>query len=101
MLRKLLRLPLLPVFFLVRLALGTAAFIISIASAVVGLCASVLAILAVIELSFGYWQNSVALLALSLLVSPMGLPALANWTLEKVANACAFLEELATAKYEY
>lgn len=98
MLRKLLRLPLMPVFFLVRLALGTVAFIISIASAVVGLCTSVFVILAVIELYFGYWQNGVALLVLSLLVSPMGLPALANWVLEIVANACAFLEELVTAK---
>ena len=96
--RKLLRLPLMPVFFLVRLSLGTAVFIISIASAVVGLCSSAFVILAVIELCFGYWQNGVALLVFSLLVSPMGLPALVNWTLEKVADACAFLEELATAK---
>lgn len=54
MLRKLLRLPLLPVFFLVRFSLGTAAFIISIASAVIGLCTSAFVILAVIELCFGY-----------------------------------------------
>ncbi len=98
MLRKLLRLPLMPVFFLVRFSLGTAAFIISIASAVVGLFTSVFVILAVIELCFGYWQNGVALLVLSLLISPMGLPALANWLLDMVANGCAFLEELVIAK---
>ncbi|MEG2253348.1 MAG: CD1845 family protein [Clostridia bacterium] len=94
MLKKMLRIPLLPVFFLIRLLLGIAAFIVSVSSAVIGLGTSVFVLLAMIEFLIGYWQNGLALLATSLLVSPIGLPALANWIIDRLASACAFIEGL-------
>ena len=94
MVKRLLRITLLPAFFLVRLLLGTAAFIVSISSAVIGLGTSLFALLAIIEFFIGYWQNGIALLVLSLLVSPIGLPAIANWVLDKLSGAFAFIEGL-------
>ena len=94
MLKGLLRITLFPVFFLVRLLLGTLAFIVTLSSAVIGLATSVFVLLAMIEFFIGYWQNGIALLVLSLLVSPIGLPAIANWILNRLGGAVAFLEGL-------
>lgn len=94
MLKKLLCIPMLPIFFLARLLLGIAAFIVSISSAVIGLGTSFFVLLAMVEFFIGYWQNGIALLALSLLVSPIGIPAMANWLLNRLGNAVAFLEGL-------
>ena len=94
MLKKLLCIPMLPLLFIVRLLLGTMAFIVTVSSAVIGLGTSLFVILAMIEFLIGYWQNGIALLVLSLLVSPIGLPAIANWILNRLGSAVAFIEGL-------
>ena len=92
MLKAIVRITVLPVLFLVRLALSTTAFVVTIASAIVGLSTSVFTLLGVIECCIGYWQNGIAFFALALLASPIGLPAIAHWILNRLGNACAFLE---------
>lgn len=94
MLKAMIRITVLPVLFLVRLALGSAAFVVTIASAIVGLSTSVFALLGVIECCIGYWQNGIAFFALALLASPIGLPMIAYWILNRLGNVCAFLEGL-------
>ena len=42
----------------------------------------------------GYWQNGIAFLVLALLVSPIGLPAIANLLLNRLDHMIGFLEGL-------
>jgi len=72
--------------------LGTLAFISTISSAVIGLGTGLFVIFAMVEFFIGYWQNGIALLALAILVSPIGLPAIANFMLKRIDNAFAFVE---------
>lgn len=88
----LLRVTLMPILFLFRLVLGTAAFAVTVSSAVIGLSTSIFAILAVVEFCLGYWQNGFMLTALTLLVSPIGIPMVANWILDRLGDTCAFIE---------
>ena len=89
-----LRILLMHAMFVIRLVLGSAAFITTISSAVIGLSTSVFVILAMVEFFIGYWQNGLALLALALLASPIGLPAVANFLLKRLDRACSFIEGL-------
>jgi hypothetical protein len=45
-----------------------------------------------VEFFIGYWQNGLALMALAILASPIGLPAIANFLLKRLDRACAFVE---------
>ena len=92
MLKRMLRILLMPVLLMSRLILGLLAFIATISSAIIGLFTSVFVILAMIEFFIGYWQNGLALLAIAILVSPIGLPAIANFLLKRLDNAFAFVE---------
>ena len=74
-----------------RLALGLAAFISSIASAVIGLTGGLVAVLSV---AIGYWQNGIAFMVLALLASPIGLPAIANFLLNRIDRILGFFEGL-------
>ena len=94
MLKRLLRIILMPFMILTRLTLGIAAFITSIASAVIGLTVSVFILLSVIEFAIGYWQNGFVFMALALLASPIGLPALANFLLDQTDHILGFFEGL-------
>lgn len=76
-----------------RLMLGLAAFISSIASAVIGLAVGLFAVLSVVEFAIGYWQNGVAFMVLALLASP-GLPAIANFLLNRMDHILGFFEGL-------
>ena len=89
-----LRIILTPFMLMARLTLGLAAFVTSIASSIIGLTASVFAMLSVIEFVIGYWQNGFAFLVLALLVSPIGLPAIANFMLDRVNHILGFFEGL-------
>ena len=94
MIKAIIRIILMPVLMIFRLFLGTLAFITTISSAVIGLGTSLFVILAMVEFFIGYWQNGLALMALALLVSPIGLPAIANFLLKRIDSACSFVEGL-------
>ena len=94
MIKAIIRIILMPVLMIFRLFLGTLAFITTISSAVIGLGTSLFVILAMVEFFIGYWQNGLALMALALLVSPIGLPAIANFLLKRMDSACSFVEGL-------
>ena len=89
-----LRIILTPFMLMARLTLGLAAFVTSIASSIIGLTVSVFVLLSVIEFVIGYWQNGFAFLILALLVSPIGLPAIANFLLDRVDHVLGFFEGL-------
>ena len=74
MIKAMLRIFLMPILMVFRLLLGTLAFLTTISSAVIGLGTSIFVIFAMVEFFIGYWQNGIALMALALLVSPIGLP---------------------------
>ncbi len=91
-----LRIILFPIMFAARLMLCVTAFITSIAGSVIGLTTSLFALLSVIEFAIGYWQNGIAYAVLALLVSPIGLPGLANLLLEGIHRMLSFFEGLLT-----
>ena len=65
MMKRTLRFALTPFMLIARLMLGLAAFISSIASAVIGLAVGLFAVLSVIEFAIGYWQNGIAFMVLA------------------------------------
>ena len=94
MMKRTLRIVLAPCMLSTRLLLGIAAFITSIASTIIGLAVTVFLLLSVIEFAIGYWQNGFAFMALALLVSPIGLPAIANFLLNRMDHILGFFEGL-------
>ena len=94
MLKHVARVFLTPVLLLARLALGLAAFVASIASTVIGLTVTVFMLLAAAEFIIGYWQNGFAFMVLALLVSPIGLPALATFLVNRMDQILGFFDGL-------
>lgn len=94
MIKRILRIALKPFMLIARLMLGLAAFIASIASSIIGLAVGMFVLLSVIEFAIGYWQNGFAFMALALLVSPIGLPAIANFLLNRMDHILGFFEGL-------
>ena len=94
MVKRTLRIVLAPFMLITRLMLGIAAFITSIASTIIGLAVTVFLLLSVIEFAIGYWQNGFAFMALAVLVSPIGLPAIANFLLNRMDHILGFFEGL-------
>ena len=92
--KTVLRIALTPVMMIIRLLLGITAFITSIAGSILGLTVSLFAILGVIEFCIGYWQNGVAFFVLAMLASPIGLPGIANFLLERLDGMISFFEGL-------
>lgn len=94
MIRILIRIVLAPIFMIFRLLLGTLAFFTTISTAIIGLGISLIVVLAMVEFFIGYWQNGIVLLALALLFSPIGLPAIASFLLKRLDSACGIVEGL-------
>ena len=94
MLKRMLRIALKPFMFGVRLALGLAAAITPVASAVIGLTVSVFLLLSVIEFAIGYHRNGFVFMVLAILASPIGLPMIANFLLDRMDHFLGFLEGL-------
>ena len=94
MMKTALKIALAPVMLAIRLMLGLVAFITSITSSVLGLSVSLFGLLSVIEFFIGYWQNGVAFMVLALLASPIGLPAIANFLLNRMDHILGFFEGL-------
>ena len=97
MMKHILRIALFPLLMILRLMLGLAAFLTSIASSVLGLTVSLFALLSVVEFIIGYWQNGIAFAVLALLASPIGMPGLANLTLDGLDHLLGFLEGMLAA----
>ena len=94
MLKHAIRIIMTPFMLAARLAFGLAAFVTSIASSVIGMTVTVFVVLSVIEFAIGYWQNGVAFMVLALLASPIGLPAIANFLLNRMDHILGFFEGL-------
>ena len=94
MMKTALKIALAPVMLAIRLMLGLAAFLTSIASSVLGLSVSLFALRAVIEFFIGCWQYGIAFMILAFLASPIGLPAIANLLLNLLDHLIGFLEGL-------
>ena len=94
MIKHLLRIAVFPFMLILRLMLGFAAFITSIASSVIGLTVTLFILLSVTEFMIGYWENGFAFMALALLASPLGLPAVANFLLNRMDHILGFFEGL-------
>ena len=94
MLKHAIRLIMVPFILAARLALGLAAFVTSIASSVIGLTVTVFGVLSVIEFAIGYWQNGIAFMVLALLASPIGLPAITDFMLNRIDHILGFFEGL-------
>lgn len=94
MIKRILRIALMPFMMTARLLLGLAAFITSIASSILGLSITVFALLSVVEFAIGYWQNGIAFMVLALLASPIGLPGVANLLLNQMDHILGFFEGL-------
>ena len=45
-------------------------------------------------MKIGYWQNGIAFMVLALLASPIGLPAVANFLLNRMDHILGFFEGL-------
>lgn len=86
------RILLTPVTLILRLILGLTAFVVSISESLLGLLLGMLVLLACVEFGIGYWQNGVALLVLTWLISPIGLPAAAYFLLDRVSDLIALIE---------
>ena len=78
MMKRTLRIALTPFMLIARLVLGLAAFISSIASAVIGLTVGLFAVLSVVEFAIGYWQNGIAFMVLALTSGDCEFPAEQN-----------------------
>lgn len=96
--KSILRIALFPLLMILRLMLGIMAFLASIASSVLGLTVSLFAMLSMVEFVIGYWQNGIAFAVLALLASPVGLPGMANLTIDGLDHLLGFLEELLAAQ---
>ncbi len=93
-LKRMLRIALKPFMLLVRLALGLAAAITSIASSILSLTITIFLLLSVAEFVIGSWQNGIAFMVLAFLASPIGLPMIANFILDRVDHILGFFEGL-------
>ena len=94
LLKRMLRIALKPFMLLVRLALGLAAAITSIASSILSLTITIFLLLSVAEFVIGSWQNGIAFMVLAFLASPIGLPMIANFILDRVDHILGFFEGL-------
>ena len=94
LLKRMLRIALKPFMLLVRLALGLAAAITSIASSILSLTITIFLLLSVAEFVIGSWQNGIAFMVLALLASPIGLPMISNFMLDRVDHILGFFEGL-------
>lgn len=88
------RVPLMPLLSLMRLMLACTAFVISVCSSLLGLLIGVFSILSVLQFVIGWWWNGVTFGALALLVSPIGLPLIADILLRAVDGILGFAERL-------
>ncbi len=86
LLKILFRMVFMPVAWTIRLMIAAIAFVLSISTSLLSIVASVFTLLAVVMLMIGSTGNAFALLILAALISPMGLPAIADKLLDWMDN---------------
>lgn len=82
LLKILFRMTFMPVAWTIRLMIAAIAFVLSISTSLLSIVASVFTLLAVGMFFIGSNGNALALLILAALISPMGLPAIADKLLD-------------------
>lgn len=82
LLKILFRMTFMPVTWTIRLMIAAIAFVLSISTSLLSVVASIFTLLAVVMFIIGSNGNAFALLILAALISPMGLPAIADKLLD-------------------
>ena len=82
LLKILFRMTFMPVVWTIRLMIAAIAFVLSISTSLLSIVASIFTMLAVVMFIIGSNGNAFALLILAALISPMGLPAVADKLLD-------------------
>ena len=82
LLKILFRMTFMPVAWTIRLMIAAIAFVLSISTSLLSIVASVFTLLAVVMFIIGSKGSAFALLILAALISPMGLPAIADKLLD-------------------
>ena len=82
LLKILFRMTFMPVVWTIRLMIAAIAFVLSISTSLLSIVASIFTLLAVAMFIIGSNGNAFALLILAALISPMGLPAIADKLLD-------------------
>ncbi len=72
----------LPISWTIRLLIGLAAFVVSLSSSLLNIAVSLFVLLAAVMLMIGEFDDAYALLILAAVLSPIGLPFLANRLLD-------------------
>lgn len=78
LLKILFRMTFMPVTWTIRLMIAAIAFVLSISTSLLSIVASIFTLLAIVMFIIGSNGNAFALLILAALISPMGLPAVAD-----------------------
>ena len=76
------RMTFMPVAWTIRLMIAAIAFVLSISTSLLSIVASIFTLLAVVMFIIGSNGNAFALLILAALISPMGIPAIADKLLD-------------------
>ena len=82
LLKILFRMTFMPVTWTIRLMIAAIAFVLSISTSLLSIVASIFTLLAIVMFIIGSNGNAFALLILAALISPMGLPAIADKLLD-------------------
>ncbi|MBP3452912.1 MAG: hypothetical protein J6M20_04270 [Clostridia bacterium] len=82
LLKILFRMTFMPVVWTIRLMIAAIAFVLSISTSLLSIVASIFTLLAVVMFIIGSNGNAFTLLILAALISPMGLPAIADKLLD-------------------
>ncbi len=72
----------LPISWAIRLLIGLSAFVVSLSSSLLNIVVSLFVLLAAVMLMIGEFDDAYALLILAVVISPIGLPFLANRLLD-------------------
>ena len=72
----------LPISWAIRLLIGLAAFVVSLSSTLLNIVVSIFVLLAAVMLMIGEFDDAYALLILAAVISPIGLPFVANRLLD-------------------
>ncbi len=72
----------LPISWAIRLLIGLAAFVVSLSSSLLNIAVSIFVLLVAVMLMIGEFDDAYALLILAAVLSPIGLPFVANRLLD-------------------
>ena len=94
--RKLLKIIVAPFVLVLILAVAVISFLSCIAGACCGLACAVFVLLAICGFFAGLETGCIAMLVLAFLVSPFGVPAIAEWLVDKLHSAKFALRDFIT-----